>query len=101
MREKISKSAEEILRVREKFLGVRIQGLGARENEKQKTNPYSLNPSSSLADLYDENLMPRDLRDAHRKNDENILLAYGFKNLSDAEILSALITLHKNLTSAE
>ena len=77
MREKITKSAEKILEVRAKYFG------------------------ASLADLYDENLMPKDLRDAHRKNDENILCAYGFKNLSDAEILSALITLHKNLTSAE
>ena len=77
LREKICKSAEKILEVRAKYFG------------------------ASLADLYDENLMPKDLRDAHRKNDENILLAYGFKNLSDAEILSALITLHKNLTSLE
>ena len=74
MREKICESAEKILEVRKKYLG------------------------ASLADLYDENLMPKDLRDAHRKNDENILVAYGFKNLSEEEILAELITLHKNLT---
>ena len=96
MREKISKSAEKILEVRAKYLGVRNEGLGT-----SKSNPSPLTPSPCLADLYDENLMPKDLRDAHRKNDENILCAYGFKNLSDAEILSELITLHKNLTSAE
>ena len=55
-------------------------------------------PDSSLADLYDENLMPKELRDAHKKNDENILMAYGFKNLSEEEILQKLIELHKNLT---
>ena len=74
LREKISATAEKILEVRKKY------------------------PKSSLADLYDENLMPKDLRDAHKKNDENILSAYGFENLSDEEILSALMTLHKNLT---
>ena len=42
--------------------------------------------------------MPKELRDAHKKNDENILMAYGMKNLSDEEILQKLIELHKNLT---
>ena len=73
IREKIKKSAEKILEIRSKY-------------------------ESSLADLYDENLMPKELRDAHRKNDENILTAYGIKNLSDEEILQKLIELHKNLT---
>ena len=74
MREKICESAEKILEVRAKYNG------------------------ASLADLYDENIMPKDLREAHRKNDENILSAYGFKNLSEEEILQKLIELHKNLT---
>ena len=73
IREKIKKSAEKILEIRAKY-------------------------ESSLADLYDENLMPKELRDAHRKNDENILMAYGMKNLSEEEILQKLIELHKNLT---
>ena len=99
-REKISESAGEILRVREKFLGVRNEGLGAGENEKsKKTNPYSLTPSPCLADLYDENLMPKELREAHRKNDLSVMSAYGFeKNFSEEEILSALMNLYKNLT---
>ena len=41
--------------------------LDARENH----------PSASLADLYDEVSMPKDLRDAHRANDKAVLAAYG------------------------
>ena len=55
-------------------------------------------PNSSLADLYDPILMPKDLRDAHKKNDLAILEAYGFeKNFSDEEILAELMKLYKNL----
>ena len=35
-------------------------------------------PDSSLADLYDDTLMPPDLRRAHRNNDRAVLRAYGF-----------------------
>ena len=73
--EEISKTAEKILEVRRKYF------------------------ESSLAELYDENLMPVELRDAHRKNDLAVMAAYNFdKNLSDEEILRELINLRKNLT---
>ncbi len=43
--------------------------------------------------------MPKDLREAHKKNDFAVMEAYGFdKNFSDEEILIELIKLHKNLT---
>lgn len=35
-------------------------------------------PDSSLADLYDDTLMPPDLRRAHRNNDRAVRRAYGF-----------------------
>ena len=35
-------------------------------------------PDSSLADLYDDTLMPPALRRAHRNNDRAVLRAYGF-----------------------
>ena len=38
----------------------------------------ALYPDSSLADLYDEVLMPKELREAHRKNDKAVMEAYGF-----------------------
>lgn len=78
IREKISETAEKILEVRRKY------------------------SDSSLAELYDENLMPKDLRDAHKKNDFAVLEAYGFeKNFSDEEILRGLIKIFKNLTEGE
>ena len=77
-REKICETAEKILDVRKKY------------------------PEASLADLYDPTLMPKDLREAHKKNDLAVMAAYGFeKNFSEEEILSALMNLYKNLTSAE
>ena len=73
--EKISLTAEKILSARKNY------------------------PDSSLAELYDENLMPKELRDAHKKNDSAVMEAYGFeKNFSDEEILQELMKLHKNLT---
>ena len=72
LRDKISATADNILQVR---------------------NHY---PDSSLADLYDPTLMPKDLRDAHKKNDAAVLDAYGFdKNLTESQILAALINLHQ------
>ena len=37
-----------------------------------------LYPDSSLADLYDELTMPKELLDAHRQNDRAVMEAYGF-----------------------
>ena len=38
----------------------------------------ALYPDSSLADLYDEVTMPKELREAHRANDRAVMKAYGF-----------------------
>ena len=57
-------------------------------------------PSASLADLYDETLMPKDLRDAHRKNDLAVMSAYGFdKNFSESEIVAELMKMYQELTT--
>jgi len=37
------------------------------------------NPNSSLAALYDDMIMPSDLRTAHQQNDKAVLAAYGIK----------------------
>lgn len=56
-------------------------------------------PNSSLADLYDPILMPKDLCDAHKKNDLAVMAAYGFeKNFSESEIVAELMKLYQNLT---
>ena len=66
--DKISATAENILQVRKKY------------------------SDSTLAELYDPTLMPKDLRDAHKKNDLAVMETYGFnKKLSETQIVAELI----------
>jgi len=75
MREKISQAAQAILDVRAKY------------------------PSCSFADLYDENLMPLDLRKAHEANDRAVLAAYGLKpDTPEPEIVAHLFKLYAEKT---
>ncbi len=56
----------------------------------------------SLASLYDEETMPDELRAAHQENDHAVLDAYGFDHdLSEAEIVSRLMSLYQRLISKE
>jgi hypothetical protein len=56
-------------------------------------------PNSSLADLYDPNAMPRDLRKAHQQLDKSVLAAFGLKAAaSDEEILSDLFRRYEEFT---
>ena len=57
-------------------------------------------PAATFADLYDELTMPRDLRDAHKKNDLAVAKAYGFENFLDDEpkIVAELMKLYERLT---
>ena len=56
-------------------------------------------PDSSLADLYDETLMPPELRKAHKANDAAVVAAYGFeKNLAEPEIVARLMGMYERLT---
>ena len=41
---------------------------------------------ATLADLYDELTMPRDLREAHKKNDRAVAAAYGLEEIMDNEL---------------
>lgn len=67
----------------------------------------ALYPDSSLADLYDDSLMPKELRDAHRQNDRAVMLAYGFthgrgaasKWFDESETVAALMQLYQDLTN--
>ena len=53
---------------------------------------------SSLADLYDETLMPPDLRKAHQENDKAVMQAYSFKqNMNESEIVAELFKLYEKL----
>ncbi|MCM1298670.1 MAG: methylase [Firmicutes bacterium] len=53
----------------------------------------------SLADLYDENTMPTELRKAHQANDKAVMAAYGFpQKMSEGEIVAELMKMYKQLT---
>ena len=71
---KIEKTAQKILDVRAKY------------------------PGNSFAALYDDILMPPDLRKAHHDNDHAVLEAYGFdKNITEDEIVEKLFELYLKL----
>ncbi|MBO4440847.1 methylase, partial [bacterium] len=73
-KEKIEETAQAILDAREKY------------------------PDSSLADLYDETLMPPELRKAHKENDKAVMAAYGFNpKMTEAEIVAELFKMYEKL----
>ena len=58
-----------------------------------------LYPDSSLADLYDDLIMPIELRKAHRANDAAVIEAYGFpKDATESEIVARLFKMYQKLT---
>ena len=59
----------------------------------------ALYPNNSLADLYDPDLMPYELRKAHRANDAAVLEAYGFpKDATESDIVARLFKMYQELT---
>lgn len=59
----------------------------------------ALYPDSSLADLYDETLMPPELRKAHQANDRAVMAAYGFSTkMTESECVAELFKLYEKLT---
>ena len=53
-------------------------------------------PDATLADLYDETLMPKDLRDTHKENDAAVLTAYNFPaDFSESDIVAELFKLYE------
>ncbi|MBR0261389.1 MAG: class I SAM-dependent DNA methyltransferase [Selenomonadaceae bacterium] len=77
-RRQIEKSAQEILDVRAEF------------------------SDWTFAKLYDENTMPDELRAAHKWNDFNVALAYGFEDFweDESKVVAELMKLYKSLTKA-
>ena len=63
-------------------------------------NARSLYHDCSLADLYDENTMPSELRKAHKQNDRAVMEAYGFnvKTTTESSCVAELMKLYKLLT---
>jgi len=59
-------------------------------------------PELSLADLYDPLHMPKDLRDAHKKNDKLVLGMFGLKDAAtNVEILEKWFYLYSELIEAD
>ena len=60
----------------------------------------ALYPDSSLADLYDEVLMPVELRRAHQANDRAVMEAYGFwpDVKTESQCVAQLMEMYQHLT---
>lgn len=59
----------------------------------------NLYPDCSLADLYDEQFMPIELRKAHKANDHAVMKAYGYApSFSEPEIVADLMKRYQELT---
>ncbi|MBR1658110.1 MAG: class I SAM-dependent DNA methyltransferase [Synergistaceae bacterium] len=68
------------------------------ETAKGILNARALYPDSSFAALYDDSLMPPELRRAHQKNDEAVCNAYGWdRNISEDGIAAGLFRLYREL----
>ena len=60
-----------------------------------------LYPDSSLANLYDTVLMPKELLQAHRANDAAVMRAYGFSlSMTEEDCVAALMKLYTELVQA-
>jgi len=59
----------------------------------------ALYPNSSLADLYDELTMPKELRKAHQENDKAVMEAYGFdwKKMTESDCVAELMKMYQQL----
>ena len=57
-------------------------------------------PDCSLADLYDEAVMPSELRKAHQDNDRAVMAAYGLsvKDTTEADCVAFLFKKYRELT---
>ena len=104
---KLILAAKKVLSVRKKYLIDR--SMVDRSIEKNSTIDPTIQRSNdlkcSLADLYDDVTMPKDLRDAHREVDKIVMKIYGFdESMSDEEIAINLLLMYeeyKNLAAAE
>lgn len=58
----------------------------------------ALYPDSSLADLYDPTLMPKELLQAHRQNDRAVMAAYGFSTkMTESECVAELFKIYSEM----
>lgn len=62
-----------------------------------------LYPDASLANLYDEALMPPELRTAHQRNDRAVMEAYGMsiKDTTESSCVAELMRLYQEMTKGK
>lgn len=70
------------------------------QTAQQILEARALYPNSSLADLYDELIMPKELRKAHQENDRAVMEAYGFdwRNMTESDCVAELMKMYEKLT---
>lgn len=63
----------------------------------------ALFPDCSLANLYDELTMPKELRKAHQNNDRTVMQAYGFdvKTMTESECVGELMEMYREMTGGK
>lgn len=63
-------------------------------------NARELYPNSTLSDLYDDLMMPPELRKAHQDNDRAVMRAYGFTpgQTTESECVARLFEMYQALT---
>lgn len=59
----------------------------------------NLYPNASLADLYDELTMPKELRKSHQENDKAVMEVYGFdwRNMNEVQCVAELMKMYQKL----
>ncbi|AEH55583.1 methylase [Streptococcus parasanguinis] len=62
-----------------------VQKVKISKTAKAILDARALYPDSSLADLYDELTMPKELRKAHQANDKAVMEAYGLTKIVDGK----------------
>ena len=78
-----------------------------QKNKIEKTaqmilDARKLYPENSLADLYDDLTMPKELRTAHQLNDKAVMETYGFNiKMKESECVSKLMEMYQELINKE
>ena len=71
-----------------------------KQTAQEILDARNLYPDCSLADLYDENTMPVELRRAHQANDKAVMEAYGFDpSMSESQIVAELFKMYQKMSN--
>jgi len=73
------------------------------QTAKSILDARALYPNSTLSNLYDESLMPKELRKAHQNNDRAVMQAYGFdvKTMTESECVAELMKMYQGMTGGK